>query len=615
MESVVFEDSPLALYLEGEGKADDDEWTPKDTRTTQPISLLQPSPFAPQGFPARSRRRPSPPLNLDRQWSKGAIARLRGTCSNALDSKLGWVENGRFLEQFRYTIIASQLLNDIYNPGIYKRPTPLEKPEADYLAIEEDAQVAALSWTGLFLTASAAFILVWSIHWTRNAAQSTPSIWSLVLTPVVAFTIFSILYVYFRRQWLHWIRRQAVESASTLVASAQNLDAAVSAAINLVQEVELVYRGYGISSPLSPITRIEGKNQTRRCAKLRGALQRVLVALPESYYRAYEETKMLAVEADLEKYYDIYEISRSEMLEAEEFTDMDAIESSEDTLKTFKTGLQKLYLARKLFCCSLLALSADGGTVDFAKWSTATRIMKDLTIEAGKATQDMDETLGTGEDIPTPIHPKMPLTPGRERIRSQIQKLTSLSQGIRVLQARMHLLRDDADKIAGDTSHLSATMVRRYESIGTDLKELLVEWQEGQVVFSTNMDNSNNRLSLPVPLKTAPSSPTMSLGGSTVVEGSPPDAFRALNGYGSRHRPSSSTATSSCGEEVFEAIALPRQRSTLNREERAAKMKEDRVRQAMAKSKTEATSHMLRELETVIKLRPRGRTTGRIGSI
>lgn len=218
-------------------------------------------------------------------------------------------------------------------------------------------------------------------------------------------------------------------------------------------------------------------------------------------------------------------------------------------------------------------------------------------------------------DVPTPTHPKMPLTPGRERIRSQVQKLTSLSKGVRGLQARMHLLREDADKLAGDSSYLSATMARRYESMGTDLKELLEEWQEGQVVFNSSMDNSKNRLSLPVLPKTAPSSPTMSLGGSTVVEGSPPDALRALNGYGSCHRPSSSTATSSAGEEVFEAIALPRQRSTLNREERIAKLNEDRVRQAMAKSKTEANSHLLRELETVIKLRPRGRTTGRMGSI
>ncbi|KAL8943132.1 MAG: hypothetical protein Q9216_001262 [Gyalolechia sp. 2 TL-2023] len=361
MESVVFEDSPLALYLQGKGEKVDNEWTQKDTVIKQPNSPLQPSAFAPQGFPAHSRRRrPKPPrlLNLERPLSKGAIARLHRTCSSALDAKLGWAENGRFLERFRYTIIASQLLNDRYNPGIYKRHITSSRPEADCLDTDKDVRVAAFSWLGLASTALAAFVLVWSIHWTRDAARSTTRIWSLVLTPAVALTVCSVFYVYFRSKRLHWIRSQAVESASTLVEGAQNLDAVVSASINLIQEIELVYRGYRM---------------------------------------AFEETKSLAVEADLEKYYDIYEISRSEMQEAEEFQNMHAVDLGDDTLKAFKIGLYKLYLARKLFYCSLLALGADGGKVDSAKWLSATKTMDTLTVEGSKATQDMEEILGTGE--------------------------------------------------------------------------------------------------------------------------------------------------------------------------------------------------------------------------
>lgn len=200
-------------------------------------------------------------------------------------------------------------------------------------------------------------------------------------------------------------------------------------------------------------------------------------------------------------------------------------------------------------------------------------------------------------------------------MRSQMRKLNALSQGIRGLQARLHLLREDADKLGCNTIHPSAIMTTRYDSIGTELKDLLEEWQEGQAVFASTVEPSNNHLSLPIMPKTAPSSPTMSLGGSTIVDGSPPDALRGLNSYATCHRATSSTATSSAGEEVFEAIALPRQKSTLSQEERLAKMKEDRVRQAMTKSKNEASSHMLKELETVIKLRPRGRTTGRISNV
>ncbi|KAL9019726.1 MAG: hypothetical protein Q9185_002972 [Variospora sp. 1 TL-2023] len=356
---------------------------------------------------------------------------------------------------------------------------------------------------------------------------------------------------------------------------------------------------------MPPVTRMEERSETRRCARLRSVLQRLLTSLPVVYYQAFDQVRLMAVEADLEKYYDIYEISRSEILEAEGMKDIATADPSEETLRAFKMNLLKMHLARKLFLCSLLALGADGGNVDFAKWSTAARIIIALSAETSKAIQEVDDILGAGEDVPIPITPLMPLTPGRERIRSRMRKLNSLSQGLRGLQARMHLLREDADKLVGDSSQNSATMAFHYDLIGSELNDLVEEWQEGQATFMSNVDTRNDRLSLPALPKTVPSSPTTSLGGSTAVDGSPPDALRALTGYGSCHQSWSSTATSSAGEEVFEAIALPRQKSTLSREDRIAKMREDRVRQAMAKSKTEASTHMLKELETVIKLRPR----------
>ncbi|KAL8963609.1 MAG: hypothetical protein Q9193_000152 [Seirophora villosa] len=633
MEPVIFHDSPLAVYLEGNGKANDDGWAPDNTVTIHSSPPLQPSSFAPQGLPSRPckrRRKPPQLINLDRLPSTGPLARFHHTCSSVVNSRLGWAENARFLEKFRYTVIASQLLNDVPNPAIYKRQTIAQDVENGFSSVDHEGQQVTFSLLGLSGTTTAAFALAWFIHWTRNVATPTSRAWSLILAPVVAIMVCSILYMYFRRQWLYWIRAQAVESASTLVSSAQNLDAAVTASVNLIQEVELVCRGYRINSPLPPVTRMEERSETRRCARLRSALQRLLISLPVTYYRAFDQVKLMAVEADLEKYYDIYEISKSEVLEAEGTKDVATSDPSEETLRAFKMNSHKMHSARKLFLCSLLALSADGGNVDFAKWSTATRVMSTLSVETSKALQEVDEILGAGEgrsknprgvnnglsklfqpDVPLPITPLIPLTPGRERIRSRMRKLNSLSQGLRGLQARMHLLREDADKLAGDFLQNSATIASHYDSIGSELKDLLEEWQEGQATFQSNIDAHSHRISLPVLPQTVPSSPTTSLDGSTAVEGSPPDALRGLAGYGSCHQSSSSTATSSAGEEIFEAVALPRRKIALSREERIAKMKEDRVRQALAKSKAEVSTHMLKELETVIKLRPRGRTTGR----
>ncbi len=199
-----------------------------------------------------------------------------------------------------------------------------------------------------------------------------------------------------------------------------------------------------------------------------------------------------------------------------------------------------------------------------------------------------------------------------------MRQLGNLSQGIRGLQAKMRLLRDESDKAlerSEEVSESGTNLLAQYDSIGNDLKDLVQEWELGRATLASNLDKKDHGRSLSTPNNILPLSPTASLGGITAVEGSPRDALHAMNGFLKSGRSRSSTTTSSSGEEVFEAIALPPQRSTLTREERITKMKEDRVRQAMGKEKSHANTHMLKELETVIKLRPRGRTTGRLGSI
>lgn len=63
------------------------------------------------------------------------------------------------------------------------------------------------------------------------------------MTTLVAIAIV-VLYAYSRRQRLVNLRMQAVEGASSLTSIAQSFDAVASAALTLIQEVELVSRGY-----------------------------------------------------------------------------------------------------------------------------------------------------------------------------------------------------------------------------------------------------------------------------------------------------------------------------------------------------------------------------------
>ena len=198
-----------------------------------------------------------------------------------------------------------------------------------------------------------------------------------------------------------------------------------------------------------------------------------------------------------------------------------------------------------------------------------------------------------------------------------MRKLGNLSQGIRGLQAKMRLLRDESDRFLEQSDEASESrnnLLAQYDSIGADLRDLMHEWEQGRVALATTFAHGHSR-SVSSTGVSHSRSPTSSLGGSTAVGGSPHDAFQALNGQLHLPRSRSSTTTSSSGEEIFEGVAAPRQKNTLTREERLSKMKEDRMRQAIMQEKSNANTHLLRELETVIKLRPRGRTTGRLPTL
>ena len=368
---------------------------------------------------------------------------------------------------------------------------------------------------------------------------------------------------------------------------------------------------------MPPISRLEEQSQTRRCARLRRTLNSVLTNLITPYVEAYENLRPHATEIDFEKYCDIYEISQTDIQEAAEFklAEHNEIENRE-TLRALKINSQKLHLIKKLFLCSLLALDADGRKSDFARWSLAINAMQSLAYRSAEAAVDLDTILVEEDRFTLPPTPQIPLTPGRERMRTQMRKVSSLSQGIRGLQAKLHILREEADRALDESNEidLGSNLISQYDSIGADLKSLMQEWEDGKASLVMNIDKHERRISSSSNgFLSVSHSSTPSLSGLTAVGGcSPIDALKILNG---EVRSQTSVDTTSSDEEVFEAIALPRQRSTLTREERIAKMKEDRVRREIAREKTDASTHMLKELETVIKLRPRGRTTGRLTSI
>lgn len=158
----------------------------------------------------------------------------------ALNSRLGKADNTKFQERFRYIIVASQLLNDRqYHGQGYGGKSP---PRSS-----EDAPVASLktfSPRGAVVTALVAFGVTWMIRW-GSAGRDWISITLrciIIAAMLVAAAI--IGQAYLRRKWLLYLREQNITEATRLVGQTQDLDSAVAAALSLIQEVELVSRGY-----------------------------------------------------------------------------------------------------------------------------------------------------------------------------------------------------------------------------------------------------------------------------------------------------------------------------------------------------------------------------------
>ncbi|KFZ14963.1 hypothetical protein V501_02951 [Pseudogymnoascus sp. VKM F-4519 (FW-2642)] len=589
MDAVVFEDSPLASYFEGEGDGDKSDTSSSDEKQNETSSTNSSPSFAPRGrptVPSRFRHKLISPLRISVPQATAATA-IRNTYSEALNSRLGKADNTKFQERFRYIIVASQLLNDRqYHGQGYGSKSP---PRSS-----EDAPVTSLntfSPRGAVVTASVAFGVSWMIRW-GSAGRDWISI-TLRCIVIAALLVAGAIIgqAYLRRKWLLYLREQNITEATRLVGQTQDLDSAVTAALSLIQEVELVSRGYRLSLPLPPITRLEDRSQARRCLQLRRALFDSAIDLMRRYHQGYLALQPLTEPLNLEKYYDIYDITTIDIQEALTEYTKDEFEDYE-SLRVLKILISRFVTLRKLFLCCLLALEADGGKEDFMRWRTALDEIKGLSDVASIADSRVRSVFEQEESFPVPTTPKSPLTPGRERWRGQLRKLNTLSTGIRSLQAKMHVLREESDKTldeSEDISQLGPHLMIQYDAIGVDLRSLMKEWEAGKAVLANTIDRNERRISSMSGLL----SPTTSLGGLTSVEeGTPADALKALNGE-SRLSPELSFEN----EEVFEAIGLPRPgigpRSTLTREERIVKMKEDREKRETARETAEASTKML----------------------
>ena len=206
MEALIYNASPIAEYLEGDA-------IPFDAADLPPSPPRTPTTFAPRGLPKL----------------REGLRTIRETAASVTD-----VANEHFLEQFRYIIVASQLLSDEPKPRRHLQQEPFTNN--------------TLSLNGALITAGISFTVAWSLHLLQRryrAPQSSYSSWSelSVFTSLLIGGCL-VLFWFARRQYLEFVRNSAGLAVGKVVASSHNYDSIAIEALRFVQEVEVVSRGY-----------------------------------------------------------------------------------------------------------------------------------------------------------------------------------------------------------------------------------------------------------------------------------------------------------------------------------------------------------------------------------
>lgn len=169
-----------------------------------------------------------------------------------------------------------------------------------------------------------------------------------------------------------------------------------------IQEIELVSRGYRLSTPLSPISRIEQTAKSRRCVTLRNRLAAVL----RRAFIVYEEAIIDLIEhvnkSNLSRLYDMYNVRSIASLSAVDRMDENESEATAagTSLERLRALAQLMHAKRRECMMQLLALDImseghDSVRRDYEKrWKAVNSVLATLAEETRKFVGDVVDALG-----------------------------------------------------------------------------------------------------------------------------------------------------------------------------------------------------------------------------
>jgi Mysoin-binding motif of peroxisomes len=156
----------------------------------------------------------------------------------AISLRVSTTENERFLDQFRYTVIASQLLVHEANTAVEARfSSPLGHTETLHYNADN-----SFSLQGAAASGAISFFTALTLHWARE--QSSSHWLNVCIFLALALIVVIGIYGYARRKTSQRTRQAAMGALSDLITQSHAMDNVVRSALGLIQEVEIVSRGY-----------------------------------------------------------------------------------------------------------------------------------------------------------------------------------------------------------------------------------------------------------------------------------------------------------------------------------------------------------------------------------
>lgn len=147
-----------------------------------------------------------------------------------------------FLERFRYIICTSQLLNENISPSLYhSQQSSINCKKKDSLLLKKMIYHVKHWAVSSGCIVALAFGIKWSFK--KDVQQISKKIryFSVFFSCIVGSLLF---YVYYSRIYFKNIQKQAIFFMKRFVDTSQRFDITVNKTLALIQEVELVSRGY-----------------------------------------------------------------------------------------------------------------------------------------------------------------------------------------------------------------------------------------------------------------------------------------------------------------------------------------------------------------------------------